>query len=93
MASFLRDARIQALQVDFAHADFLFEKARGVCVDAELFEGNEWRGAVGLVDSEIIDGDGERERAEFHVFDFHLAADEFFGVGDHIVFGNAGSEF
>ena len=56
-------------------------------------ESDEWCGAVAFVDGEVIDGDCERKRAEVHVFDFHLATDEFLGVVDYIVLGYVGADF
>ena len=83
-------AGVESFQVDFADADFFLDQVCGVHVNAELFEGHEGGCAVRFVDGEIIDGDCKRERAEFHVFDFHLATDDFFGVVDDVVLGDAG---
>ena len=93
LVSLLGDARVQAFQVDFAHADFFGDESRGVNVNAEFFKGHKGGGAIGFVNREVVDGDGERERAEVHVFDFHFATDDFFGVGDHVVLGDAGADF
>ena len=61
------------------------DKVRRIYVDAELFKGDEGCGTVGFVDGEVVDGDCERKRAEFHIFDFHLSTDELFGVVDDVV--------